>query len=857
MPPPPFGPAARSRLASLAKQEPPLAFHAPPPAASILKPMTARDVVALIFVLLMLPQGISCIVLTAYILLGLFKAMAGSAAARYLLKFGAAVLYDVPARLPTRIRYLLAALVGEFLQLCSINSIILLVCHYTLPRACLQYLTVLAKSIIAGRLVGTYATGSTTYVSVVSTAPPATAGGPTTTTSVAQSLHSSAKPGLRYSTTSLYNSLLGFVCVCLIDHIINSWLLTLNVNTILADAVELFGNIVFANDVFSVTPQNVLRILFTKLPFFVSYHYLSSKKGLHHGEKKYLGKSNLLSRIAIYVAINYLHLGAKSVHTLSFVLREASVVVNYAYLVLCIHVITLTISPYFKSVMFFRFYSRTLDHLSSLTPDVPYNGFRKNGIIQTLPKDAASNSAVVINVEPSQAQTPGKCITEPVEIVVDEKIAKSSVTSFDMSAAVSAENYKVFCMVPPTSKSTVSGSHPRQSRTIIDRKRSNSNVTPSTTIMDKYFTVSIQPIWSWLAALKILKMRPKLFAGLPTEYKNNGARFAVPACESQLKLAVSYIDDSKVIFQVLDRSFLDRVIRNNFKVHVNNVEWAFVNLLVDEGTGGEATAYLKVYCLTPLHQYEIAFFENDNLVGQSLVNTIFSEKDACLSNSIETDAIPTLHLSLKHTMKSLNEMRSNLKKSKKDENKRIADLRRQIEAFKSKIGKYTNKDLSEGRVSGKLKGLQNSVSQLENEIVEIQQQLDEYEQSAISFEQKYRDEEKALTEQILVLEAFIEKNESKTSKLKTDAKMVEGDKNITEVKHRKMEGKVLARREEIAKLNAELRSMKKTVVAKLQKRQRKIHERFETIIPKISEQAECLTHELDDAMTENEPTALE
>lgn len=843
MPPPPFGTApvgsrSRASLVRAASADLALPSQFQQPSASILKPTTGRDVVALIFLLLVLPQGISCIVLTSYILLGSFRSMAGKLIAKIMLKLGDSVKYDLDVAPSTRYRYYLSELVGEFLRLFSMNSIILLVCHYTLPRACLQYLTVMAKSIIASRLVGTYATGSTTYVSVVSNSVAATT---TTTTTTGQSLHQGSKDS-RYLSTSFFNSLLGFTSVCLINHFINNWVLDINMSTIVSDVAALCGSFPFSRD---ITLDGLFRVLFTKSPFLVSYHYLSAKKGNPYLENR-RGRAGLLSRLVIHVCIKYFHLGDKSVQTLAFVMKEGSVVLNYAYLVLCIHVISLTIVPFLKSIVFFKFYSRTLDHLSSLTPDVPYGGFRKNGMISTIP--AASDSVVVINVEPSQLLLAATSTTDIPEIKVDEATAKLSPQHFMSSASsVPADNFKVFCTVPPTSKSTVFGNIPRQSKTIVDRKRSNSNAAASTTIMDRYFTVSIQPIWSWLAAIKILAWNPRLFAGSPTKLKNGGGRFVCPSVESDFKLAVARVDESRVIFRVLDRAYMSGLTDNEFHVRVNNVDWPFVFLHV-----GEEAAYISVHSLTPLYQYEISFFNGEDLVGNHLINTVSRDPPHFSSFSMKTNAKLTLQSSLKYSIATVNDVKANVKKSKKDENKRVAELKKQIDSLQSRIDKYGNKDLQEGRVGAKLKGLQNAVSQLENEIKEIQQQIDDYEASAEGFEANFRKEEKALTREIAELEEFIKKSENKTTRLKTNIKSVEGDKNVTEVKRKKMESKVNSRREDIARLNSEIKAMKKALLYKIQKRQRKIHERFETILPKVSEASDNLTQELEEAHAVND-----
>lgn len=844
IPPPPFGSNA------VARDEKKLPVLRPnSPQNPILTPMTTRDVIALIFILLMLPQGISCLVLTAYILSGSFKSMAGKVIAKYLMHVGESPIYSAADKgTPSaRNRYYRSELVGEFLQLFSINSFILLVYHYTLPKAWLQYLIVLAKSIIASRLVGSYTTGSTTYVSVVS--PNST----TMTTTTTSGQNGTQKSDAKYSTSKFFNSLLGFVSVILINNLIKNWILPLNMAQLLGDIAKLYRDF-GTNNEFSL--ENIFHALFATSPFLASYSYFSSKQGhFYFNNRKVSPKSNLLSKFIIHVSINYLNFSDESVQTISKILRETSVVVNYAYLVLCIHVISLTISPLLQRIFILKDYSKTLDHLSCLTPVVPYGGFKKSGLI---PTDTASDSIVVINVEqPQLLRTTQKSRTGLYEVKVEPEVAKSLASSQVILSAnlIPASNFEIFCLVPPTNKSAIFGSRTNQSRTIVDRKRSNSSATPSTTIMDKYFTISVQPIWSWLAAIKILNKNPKFFAGASTKTKNNGAKFVTPSTECKLQLATAFIDDSKIVLEVLDRKHFDKVFQNGLSVRVNDVDWLYASLLIGgQSEKGQEKVSICIYGLTPLFQYEIDFFEDDDLVGHFVVNTVSlstSPKIPSVMNvSLEATPFSTLQSSLKSTISNLNDAKASFKKIKKEENKKVADLKKQIDNMKSKIDKYGSNQVSEGRASGKMKGLQHSVMQLENEIREIQENLTQLSKSSEVFQGDYRDEEENLNKEIAELESMIAANELSTSKLKNDIKAVQTDKNQTETKRKKLLNKMQSREDEISRLNANVRNMKKALISKFQKRQKKVQERFDTILPNVTHATDNVRAEFENCFHE-------
>lgn len=832
IPPPPFGLHAREaeRLSPGAAAVPVVPKVVSPARQNpILRPRTTRDVVALIFILLMLPQGISCIVLTAYILSGSFKSIAGKAIAKYLVHFGETPEYS-PVEKPTRrYRYYRAELVGEFLQLFSINSFILLVCHYTLPKSWLQYLIVLAKSIIASRLVGSYTTGSTTFVSVVSSS------AVTTTTTTNQLLHSGPKD-TKYSSNNFFNSLLGFVCVVAINDTIKHWIMPLDMPQLAGDLLRFLQNI-YQEGPENAPSHSILRAFFTQSPFLISYNFL--KKGQYFHPQKLAVKSNVLSKFIIYVSFNYLHLSDKAVHRLAFVLRETSIIVNYAYLVLCIHVISLTVSPFLQRIFILKDYSKTLDHLSSLTPDIPYSGFRGSSL--NLPRDSASE-VVVVNVEqPQQSKS-----SELNEIKVSPEIADSVALKAPAASHVSASNFEIFCLVPPTNKAAVVGSRTNINRTIVDRKRSNSNATPSTTIMDKYFTISIQPIWSWLAAIKILSKSPLFFAGESTKTKNNGAKFVRGPSEPTLLLAAAFIDETSVVFEAFDTDSLE-TLRNGISVRLNGIQWNHINFLLGaDSEGGPEKVYICVYGLTPLFQYEIDFYDIDgNLLCHHVVNTVSQLKPKVMNVSLDASPILTLQSSLKSTLANLQDMKATYKKLKKDENKKAGDLKKQIDTLKSRIDKYGSKQVTDVRVSGKLKGLYHSVLQLENEIKEMLEQIEDMNMSSERSQDDYRAEEDRLTKEIADLEKYITDNELTTNKLKSDAKAVQADKVQSEMKRNKLLSKNEARKDEIVRFNAEIKSMKRAMIVKFQKRQRRVQERFDTILPNVTEATERLAEELE------------
>ncbi|GEQ66495.1 hypothetical protein JCM33374_g158 [Metschnikowia sp. JCM 33374] len=812
---------------------------------AILEPKPGHDVVALIFVFLSLPQSLSCLVLVSYILSGSFKSLAGKYIARYFLQSNEGIEFNLEAHSKTCYSYYRSELLGEFLQLFSINSFILLICHYTLPREWFQYLIVLAKSIIASRLVGTYATGSTTYVSVVSNNASNTGCvTTTTTTNNGQNAHlnGATKSESRSIPSSFANFITGFSFVVAANYI-KDRMSNLSTSAILEDLSRLFSILSSQNsDLDGHTSGSLSDTLISTPSIISSNEFMSSKKSTYYIDNMiFSSKVTWANKFFFQLVVRYFGLGENSIQRLSFILREASIIINFAYLVLCIHVISLTISPYLQRILILKDYSKTLDHLSCLTPDVPYGGFKKGGLISSLPREASSESVVVINIDQPRAHS--SVIPGPYEIKLTSQIAEKPLQFplGDSKTSITAENFKTFCMKPPSTKTPVAGSKQSQNRTIVDRQRSNSTTTPSTTIMDKYFIISTQPIWTWLAAIKVLIVEPLLFSGISPR---NESMDIYTVSRENLDLALVSADDSKIVFQLMDLSRLENL-KSSLSVRVNGVSWMFVDVYtLGPAEAGVDKVYIGIYGLSASRQFEIEFFEKESPLGFHAVSTTSRGKSTPLVEWRDSSAIGLLQSSLIDTISNLSEARALFRKSKRDESKRVADLKRQIDVLKSKIYKYGVTQSNEGRIGSKLKGLQNSVTQLENETKEIERQIFDLKDNNDNFEVEYQSEELNLESQIAELESSINEYEQNTSRMRSVLKSADVERLAAEAKLKKTESKLVSKRDEIAKLNGEIKGLKNTLTSKIQKRQKRIHDRIERIIPKIMETSVKLSEEL-------------
>lgn len=788
---------------------------------------------ALIFILSTLPTWISCVVLGCYILLGSFKSLASKAVAKWLLDFDKSVHYSLDAGVSLKNKYYRSELIGQFVQLFSINSFFLLFFHYTLPDVWRYYLAILAKAIVASRLVGTYTTGSTTYVSVISNSSTSTSTTSTTTVNfTSASSNLSLKSERKYPTNSFLNSLVSCISVVAIDfgicELIASWnSVSFGESTALIFSDFLSGNLAL-NTIFVTLVRGFFPRPSARDALFDTLNNNATGLTTHN-------TTSLAGQVVTHLLSNLFRLSEASTEKVNCFFAEASKIVYYAYLVLCIHVIILAIAPFLSKIFILKDYLRTLDQLSALTPDIPYDGLRNSGV-PGVTRDAASNAVVVVNVELNQQSSHSSSTSlKEIKIQPAEFRDFDCINDSDIAYNVSADNFKNFCLVPPTNKTSSVGTRKNHCITIVDRKKTTSSSIPSTTIMDKYFTISIQPLWSWLAALKIIALEPLLFAEARRDLKvKNWLALSLKSC-------VAFIEKSRVIFELFGNLPL---ISDEIMVEVNGVKWDFVEVFnAPRSNQATSSTYISVFCLSPSNQYDITIFSAGQPAANHIVRTSSEVDSALLTEYIYLSKIDTLRSSLLYTALNLNNMKLDVKKAKKDENKRMQDLRRQLEALKAKFDKYVSTDSNDFRFSSKLKGLQNSVTQLKAEIKELETQIESMESPDARVDEEFAVEEKRLMTQIKDLDEHVHRYEERTNKLKQDAKLIEDDKVSTQLKLKRLEAKLLAKKEETQRIYSDIKLLMKALVLKVQKKQKNVHERYELIIPRILEAANELTEQ--------------
>lgn len=875
---------------------------------TVLPPTSIRDISALIFILLALPQSVSCIILTTYILSGSTKFLGGKLIVKHLLRrnryhddfySGRSDNYEFSRK---NLNYK-SKLIGSALQAFSINAIILLTIHYFFPKRWLQYLSIFAKSIIASELIGSSTTNSTTITSITST----TTTNTTTTTTIN---NKKINPNNRipsenkYFNNHIWNAIICFITVLYISYIMQNWILLIDMNQV----QFLFSNIAYDIRLFIKHPilifnltthTNLLSQLFRTIsPFLLTSRIFdNSKHPSNHSNINvqyflngghYIDPSvshNWPYNIIMHLLTYNFKLNDTSLIIISKSLTTLSMIINYVYLVLCIHVIILTISPILKKTFLLKRYSKTLDHLSNLTPNVPID-FKRNYLSKNiLALNSTANVPVVSSNEVSST-------FDNLPIVVNVEEPKNDILEVEISSSISnsspcakneslsksnfssaaAENFQTFCITPFTNKLPNSNftlkSHKLINLTDHSTAKTHKQVqahaqsqsqaqTPapnSTTIIDKNLinVTSTQPFWAVLAACKAMFKKPSLFAGDTTKCKNNGGKFITSANYSfETVFSTVFIDDTRVVFKVLEVENFEKIVTDlkGLRVKVNDVRWAHMDIY--EGLiENDKVFFICVYGLTPLFQYEIDLYEegkDEGLLAHFIVNTVSSSSKAILNKSPEITSLMTLQSSLLSTLDNLNQFKIKFKRLKKEENKKISDAKKDIDNLKNKISKYSHKQSNDGRISGKLKGLQHSVIQLENEIRDLKNELQSSDSLQQESESNFKVEETKLLNEIDKLNQFINEYESSMNEYRSKLKNIEFEKLQFLTKQNKLIAKKEARNEELQKLSNDIKYLKKTgIIGKLHKRNKKVQEKYDVILPKVINATEDLQREFEE-----------
>lgn len=779
---------------------------------TLLPPSSLRDITAIVFILLSLPQLVSCMVFLTYILSGSSKLIGGRLFAKHFL-FRKTYKQKPLTLEDTSYNIYASKLFASLFQAFSINSIIILVMYHFFPLQWPKYLSILAKSIIASEMIGSAFKNTTTVTSVSAT----TATSTTTTTTIKRPASFNFTKHKPASTSSVKYAFMSFVLVLLIRLSVKKCSLALEHSEFYPPIVQTIQHIHS-----SFLKNHDLLKRSDRLGTFAS--------SVGHLFYWHSGVSNSWgNRLLRFVCTKWFRCDERALNMISKSSRCISTFLNYTYLVLCVHVVTLTISPVFHRIVLLKNYSKTLDDLSSLTPSSEIDFKRNLQLAKTKRPAELDGESVTINVE-----QPQKSSIQAIR--VPETISSSSCPSPGISASVAAKNFETFCMTPftvtPPSSMVTLKPHRTTSITKVPPPVPN-----STTIVDKDLVnvTTNQPFWTLLAATKAIIKRPDFFAGEVTKKKNNGGLFISTLDVSQrIPVAVCYIDSQCVALEVLQRKGLRLPEASRLRAKVNGIAWMRTSAYygVDE-------TFICIFGLSPLSQYEIEIFEIEDTSLEKLCHvvcsTVSSVSRAVLSQSQETSSFETLQSSLIAAINGLNQLKSDYKKMKRDENKKIADLKKERDYVQSRISKY-NQNLLDTKSSGKMKGLQNTVAQFENEVRELNERLSSSNTTQGKTENEFKAEEREYQERIAETNRIVDSYEASLVNLRNTLKAVTLEVQQLESKKQKLANKESARLEEVQKIANDVKVMKKNgILGRLQKRHKKVDEKFEGIMAKIAE----------------------
>ena len=540
---------------------------------------------------------------------------------------------------------------------------------------------------------------------------------------------------------------------------------------------------------------------------------ISSKKfttKIQYDDKNRIFNSNLINAIVCFIIINYVNYVLNWVN-LSFqlfnTLQYSAHITNFnfsqwnvqVYLFLCIHTIIQAL---------FRKSPIAQSSIPSITDDISVNVDNNKLLdieIKDLPKfngNYASNYSVALKNFENFIISPFNSKLS----VMKNRMRASSLSNLAMKTTTTSTTTSLTSSTTSTSLTTTT-------------------ISPNVTLIEN--TIIVQPFWSIIAAVKAILKNPNLFNGELTKKKNEGGVFLTKEVQPNVPMAIMVIDSSKVVLHLLSS------IPSDIQVRLNNIKWSYFKVV------GE---YLVIYGLTPLFQYEVDIVAQSQVLNHLVINTTNDDNQIMNKSSKETSSLATLQTSLELVMNKTETLKAKLKKYKKDENKKITEMRNSIELLKSKISK--NRQGNDNRIFGKIKGLKHSVMQLENEIEGLNKEIAELNKTECELQEAMKSKESMQVQEIAELNKTYSEFESRMKDARAELKNASHELASLSAKSQKLMAKQAAKQEELRNLSTDIKNIKKNeILAKFTKRMKRTNEKFETILPKIIEETENLTLE--------------
>ncbi|CCH45029.1 putative membrane protein [Wickerhamomyces ciferrii] len=267
---------------------------------------------------------------------------------------------------------------------------------------------------------------------------------------------------------------------------------------------------------------------------------------------------------------------------------------------------------------------------------------------------------------------------------------------------------------------------------------------------------SIQPLWSLMATARSMSSRKDIYSGeidflesddnnslVLSDYTNNYDDYKFKnftnSIKSKIMIFINYIGETLISFQLKNYS------RGLIFVRVNGVIWYQVSR--GEFQGEE---FFIVGGLTPSSQYDIQFIiENEDefglkrkwLVDDLIVSTtdrngesLINSKNLSSTSNRVLSPLVTLQESLITTNDNLIKEKLKLKKTRKEISKKLNSYKTDIENLKNKI---SNSDKNDEKNWKKVLSLRNSVKQVEEENSKIETKIQEIEIKELEINEIY------------------------------------------------------------------------------------------------------------------------
>lgn len=471
-------------------------------------------------------------------------------------------------------------------------------------------------------------------------------------------------------------------------------------------------------------------------------------------------------------------------------------IIRLIYFEFCMNVILIKFHSIF-SIIGLKSLSNNLDQLNNLSPNIPI-AFQKK------PKnDPRENNNTVLKNDTINLEK------KTVNIAVSKNIANSKCI-IKPSSSTSAKNFETFVFKLFSAKNKLSsyyGSGIKLNKT-----------SPSAFILDQNVSM-LQPFWSLLAVVKLIKKIPNLFQGKPTTRKNNRDQYLLDFHnQNSLKYVIEYVGDCKVLFKVIDGF-------NSLDVIVNGVWWEFFEIVHNR---------ILIYALSPGFQYEIKLS-----AGQKMSNIIINTTrgDKVLVESVKISLTLTLKYSILSTLDSIEKLKEEIKDFKRDENRRQAERKKNNDVLREKISKA--KAFYESHLR-KLKGAQQSIQQHENDVIVFDNEL-----KVLETDNKIQDAKiESLKNNINEIKMFIDVYKKSIEEFNLKLKACESEKNLFLNKLEKTHYKIKEVENDIVSFNDKIDDLIKSICLQLRKKSSGIDDKFDTILAKLKSKNDQIEGEI-------------